>query len=383
MRLAVATILCVSGVACGGSPAGPAGTLTGQPDTVTVADDGLRYWPGASWRTTSPAKVGIDDAILRGIAERVGTGGLAGMHSLLVVRRGYVVAERYAGVSRDDVHTLQSVTKSVTSLLVGIAMDEGAIASIDRPVLQLFPEYASVANTDAAKLALTPRHLLAMRTGMAFWEDPYPGSPLQQLNDCGGCDWLKFILDRPMLQPPDQAWKYNSGAPIVLGGVLFNATGLAADEYARRKLFTPLGIDRFTWHKGSPNGLPRMGGGLSLRTRDLARIGYLVLRRGVWNDQRIVSERWIDSSTHRITTATERYFPRNTDYGMLWWLFPRNGQTGAASGDDYIIAASGTGGQWMFIDPKHDLLVVLTGALSSGSWPGVQLFFDELLPAVR
>ncbi len=378
--LAVATVACM---ACSGSGNGPAGTLTGQPDTVTVADDGRHYWPAAAWRTTSPAKVGVDDAALRSIVGRVGTGGLTGMQGILVVRRGYAIAERYVGMNGDDVHTLQSVTKSVTSLLVGIAMDEGAIASIDRPVLQLFPEYTTVANVDAAKQALTARHLLSMRTGMAFWEEPYPGSPLQQLNDCGGCDWLKFILDRPMLEAPNLTWKYNSGAPILLGGVLYNATSLPADEYARRKLFTPLGIDRYTWFKGSPNGLPHMGGGLSLRARDLARIGYLVLRRGVWNEQRIVSERWIDSSTHRITTATERYFPRSTDYGMFWWLFPRNNQSGTASGDDYVIAASGTGGQWVFIDPRNDLVVVLMGALSSGSWPGVQLFFDELLPAVR
>jgi CubicO group peptidase (beta-lactamase class C family) len=375
-------IACASASACGGAAAEQS-LLVATPDTISVIVDGARSFPGAAWRTTTASRVGIDDAVLRSIVGRLGKGDLAGVESFLVVRRGYMVAEQYVGVSGDAVHTMQSVSKSVTSLLVGIAMDEGKLASIDRPVLSFFPEYTTLANVDAAKRALTPRHLLQMRTSMDFWEQPYSGSPLQQLNDCGGCDWLRLILDRPMTGMPGDKWAYNSGGVIALGGVLYATTGVAADEYARQKLFTPLGITRSAWYTGSPNGLPHMGGGLSLRSADLVRIGYLVLRRGMWNGQRIVSERWLDSTTHRVTASTERYFPRNTDYGMLWWLFPRNNQPGPASGDDYVIAASGSGGQWMFIDPKNDLVVVFTGALGSGSWPGVQVFFDELLPAVR
>ncbi|MES2177217.1 MAG: serine hydrolase [Gemmatimonadota bacterium] len=294
-----------------------------------------------------------------------------------------MVAEQYYGVTAGSTHTMQSVTKSVTSLLTGIAFDEGHLSSLDAPVLSFFPEYSDLANVDAEKRALSLRHLLTMRTSMSFYENPYPGSPLQQLNDCRGCDWLHLILDRPMTGTPGTTWQYNSGAPIVVGGILFAATGMPADEYARQKLFTPLGISNWSWYKGNPNGLPHLGGGLDLRTSDLARIGYLVLRRGSWAGKQIVPRAWIDSSTRRVTTSTERYFPRNTDYGMYWWLFPRNNQPGSASGDDYIIAASGSGGQWLFIDPRLDLIVVFTAALGSSSWSGVQIFFDELLPAIR
>jgi CubicO group peptidase (beta-lactamase class C family) len=166
MRLPQVLMLALA-TACGGSTE-PTSSLTGQSDTVTVADDGRRYWPGVTWRTTSPEKVGIDEAVLRAITGKVGVGSLSGIQSVFVVRRGYVVAERYYGVNGEDVHTLQSVTKSVTSLLVGIALDEGAITSIDRPVLESFTEKPLVANTDAAQRALTPRHLLGMRTGMDF-----------------------------------------------------------------------------------------------------------------------------------------------------------------------------------------------------------------------
>ena len=126
-----------------------------------------------------------------------------------------------------------------------------------------------------------------------------------------------------------------------------------------------------------------MGGGLAHRPIDLASIGYLVLRRGRWNDRQVDSAAWLDRSTARVTTSTERYFPRATDYGLLWWLFPRNGSTGAASGDDYVVAASGTGGQWLFVDRAKDLVVVFNGALDSGSWPAVQLLFESILPAAR
>lgn len=107
------------------------------------------------------------------------------------------------------------------------------------------------------------------------------------------------------------------------------------------------------------------------------------MRDGVWNGRPVVSSAWLALSTSRATAGTERYFPRATDYGLLWWLFPRNGATGTASGDDYIIAASGTGGQWLFVDRRRALVVVFTSALTGGSWPAVDMLFGRILPALR
>ena len=363
-------------VACGEGTAPP-----GDP-IVPVPDDGSSYWPAATWRVARPGAVDIDEAAVDDFV-RNARRQLPALHALLVVRYGYLAVEEYAGgSSADQLHTMQSVSKSVTSLLMGIAADRGLVDSFDRPLLDFFPEYDDLANVDDRKRALTVRHVMQMRTGMSFWESPYEGSPLQQLNESQG-DWLHLVLDRPMDGDPGATWAYNSGGVITLGGVLRAATGLAADQFADRELFSPIGITTFSWFKGNPNGLPHMGGGLSLRAPDLARIGYLVLRRGVWAGDTIVSPARLDELTRRVTTATARYFPRDTDYGMLWWLFPRNGVTGAGSGDDYIVAASGTGGQWLFIDRAHDLLVVFTASLNSGSWPAVQLLFDALLPAVH
>jgi CubicO group peptidase (beta-lactamase class C family) len=247
------------------------------------------YWPGATWRSAEPAAVGMDGAAMQAVASRLRAGAIPGLHAFIVVRHGWVVAESYfAGTRGEDLHTLQSVSKSVTSLLVGIAQDRGELASIDAPLLGFFPEYPDVAAAaDARKRAVRLRDVLAMRSGISFWEEPYAGSPLEQLNGCR-CDWLRLVLDRPMAAAPDAAWSYNSGAVITLGGVLYVATGMPADAYARQVLFAPLGITASSWSKGLPNGLPHMGGGLALRPIDVARIGYLVLRRGRWNDRQVV-----------------------------------------------------------------------------------------------
>jgi CubicO group peptidase (beta-lactamase class C family) len=351
------------------------------PPGTPATDDGSGYWPGETWRTAAPEQLGFQQGALQRVVQHLRAGEVPGLHAFIVVRFGYVAAEEYfGGASAEQLHTLQSVSKSVTSLLMGIALDKHLLAGLDAPVLGFFPEYTDIQNLDARKRTLSLANLMSMRTGMSFWEEPYEGSPLQELNSSRG-DWLQLVLNRPMTGDPGQTWKYNSGGVIVLGGVLHAASGMAADEFARRHLFAPLGITSSYWYAGNPNGLPHMGGGLNLRPRDLARIGYLVLRRGQWNGAQVVSSDWLDASTRRVTTNTERYFPRATDYGLLWWLFPRNGNTGNESGDDYVVAGSGTGGQWLFIDRMNDLVVVFNGDVKSGSWPAVQLLFSEILPA--
>lgn len=356
----------------------------GVTSPVPPADTTSAYYPGTAWRTAQPASVGLDANAVAALVSSTRSGNsVPGIHGLLILRHGYLVVEEYyAGNSALTVHTLQSISKSVTSLLVGIAQDHNQLASINSQLLDFFPEY-TLANVDDRKRAVRVRDALTMRSGISFWENPYEGSPLQQLNNCT-CDWLKLVLDRPMDAAPDATWAYNSGTAIVLGGVIRAATKMAADDYAQQMLFSPLGISSWTWFRGEPNGLPHMGGGLSLRATDLARIGYLVLRNGMWNGTRIVSESWLRESTARITSPTPTFFyPYATDYGMLWWLVPRNGKTGVQSEDDYIVTASGSGGQWLFIDRKKNLVVVINGALGSSNGPGIQLMLEKIEAAVK
>jgi CubicO group peptidase (beta-lactamase class C family) len=355
---------------------------TEHPPTAAEPDT-ARYWPDTAWQRVAPEKLGFNAQGFASAMQSLSSGQIGGLHALIVVRHGAIAGEWYDNPSRrQQVHTLQSVSKSVTSLLIGVAIDRQLISSADSPLLSFFSQYPVSQTTDARKRALTVRHLLTMRSGMAFNENPYAGSPLQQMNDCQ-CDWWKFVLESPMATNPGDTWLYNSGGVVLLGGVLRAATGTPADAFATAALFQPIGIRSSFWSKGMPDGAPHLGGGLALRAEDIARIGHLVLRDGNWNGQQVISRDWIRASTARTTTGVSGYFPRNVDYGLLWWLFPRNNQSGASSNDDYIVAASGTGGQWLFIDRAKDLVVVMNGDLTSGNWAGLQFFFERILPTVR
>ena len=369
MTRAVALLMALALAACSAqtTPATP----------VLVADDGLAYWPADAWRVAPPDDVSIDGARIARLVARLKTGQEGAIQALLIIRHGYLVTEEYFGWSASTPHTLQSVTKSVTSLLAGIAVSDGSLA-IDRPVLDVFPQYTDVQFLDARKRALAVRHLLTMRTGMDFFEDPYPGSPLDQLNRSTG-DWVKFVLDRPMLGDPGGTWSYNSGGVITLGGILRATTGKNVDVFARERLFEPIGIRGEQWYRSPFDGLPHTGGGLSLRPQDLARIGYLVLRHGKWGDRQIVPQSWLDQS---ITAAsTLGFVGRGVGYGFLWWLFPLSG-TSFDQRADMIITGSGAQGQWLFIVPKYDLVVVFMSNLSDFSGP-VNLLYGDVLPAVR
>jgi CubicO group peptidase (beta-lactamase class C family) len=321
--------------------------------------------------------VGLDPAALTATANRIRRRERGTLHSLLIARGGRLAVEEYfAGSSREDVHTQQSVTKSVTSLLVAIAVDEGLIRSVDEPVLGFFPQYADLRGVDARRDAMTLEHLLTMRTGLLWSEEPYAGSDLQRMNESRG-DWVRFVLDRPMREDPGTLWQYNSGGTIVLAGVLRQASGGDVTEYARRVLFEPLGIRGERWFRAPYDGLPHTGGGLSLRARDMARLGEMVLRGGRAGDRRVVSTEWLEGSFAR--AAGPIGWPRTVYYGRLWWLFA---PTGPATTD--VVTASGAGGQWIFVVPPLELVAVFTADQANPRFfAPTDVLFDEILNAIR
>jgi CubicO group peptidase (beta-lactamase class C family) len=359
--------------ACSASPQAP------DREDTPVLDDGFAYAPTDVWRTAAPAALRMDSAAVARIVRDAGTGRFGALHGLLVIRHGYVAVEQYFNSwSAAEPHTMQSVSKSVTSLLFGILhAQRPAVTALSRPALELLPQYAgSIANMDDRKASMTLRDLLMMRTGMDFYEQPYPGSPLDQLNRSQG-DWLKLILDTRMRAAPGVDWAYNSGSPILLCGIMREVTGDNVDAFAQRELFEPIGIGvRGAWWFRSPfDALPHCGGGLNLRAADLARVGYLVLRNGRWGGRQLVPAAWIAASTSPLSTGPSLIFSAlNSSYGYYWWGFPvRRG--GAGHG---VIAASGSGGQWLFVVPEYDLVV----AIIAQNGAGLDLFY-ELIGAVR
>jgi CubicO group peptidase (beta-lactamase class C family) len=354
----------------------------GDGPVAPVPRDGAEYWPGVEWRRARPAAVDLDEDRLGNLVDRLRSNRVPGIHSLVIVREGYLAVEEYFnGSSAGQVHTLQSVTKSVTSLLVGIAVGQGAISSIDSGVLSFFPEYTGVLHLDDRKRAMTLRHLLTMRTGLDWGENPYQGSPLQQLNGSSG-DWLRFFLDWPMRDAPGTRFEYNSGGVIALGGVLFNRTGVSADVFARALLFDPIGVGAAQWYRGHPNGLPHLGGGLSLRAQDMARIGYLVLRNGRWGAVQVVPEAWLTAALAPSVDPGWRFGGREVDYGFLWWLLPLDGTGVTADRSAVVYTASGAQGQWIFVVPRYDLVVAVTSNTAEADAP-VRFLFDDILPAIR
>jgi CubicO group peptidase (beta-lactamase class C family) len=352
------------------------GACQAESPVSPAPDSALAYVPGISWRTAAPAAVGFDSAAMAGLAAGVAAGRFGQVQAIAVVRFGYLVHEQHVGWDRGRPHTLQSVTKSVAALLYGILwQQQPGDARLDRPVLDLFSRYRNLDNVSAQKRLLTTRDLLTMRTGMDFWENPYAGSPLDSMNRSRG-DWVRFILDRPMTGRPGEAWAYNSGAAILVCAAIREILGEPPDVFARRELFDPIGVTTDSWFRSPFDSLPHCGGGLSLAPLDLARIGYLVLRRGRWGARRIVPQDWLEEAARPHSTGRPLFFSEEgAGYGYLWWLFPVT-RRGPGSG---VIAASGAGGQWLFVVPELDLVVVVMGTQAYG----LDLLYDGVLNAIR
>jgi CubicO group peptidase (beta-lactamase class C family) len=272
------------------------------------------------------------------------------------------------------------VTKSVASLLAGIAIDKGLLSATSR-ALSVLPEYQSLANADARKGDVTLRHLLEMRSGINFYEQPYEGSPLQRLNTSRD-DWARIALAEPMNANPGTLWQYNSGGVIAIGAMIRRAVGGDFYKFARDHLFVPIGVTSQRWYYSPFDTLPHTGGGLLINPLDLARIGYLVLRRGRWNATQIVSEEWLNASMSRISNRPATLGGYVTDYGLLWWLMPLDGTSPSGGRDATIWMASGNFNNWLFIVPRHDLVVVVTGGDNRSFGAPVGFLHREILPAV-
>ena len=303
-------------------------------------DDGTSYWPTTQWRTALPAQVQMDSGAMSTLSRDLRGHRWPTMRSLLIVRRGYLVLNEYLDdATPQQLQSLQSATTTVTGLLVGIAVREGKLRPADG-VPPLFPEYTDLIGPGSFKNGMLVDHLLTMHSGLAFYEEDGGFTPsLQGLTRSNG-DWLRYIFAGTTTSPPGERWNYSSGDAIALGGVLRAVTGEPANEYARHALFTPLGITDYTWITGQPNGLPQMGGGLSLTAPDMARLGYLLLRQGQWGAAPIVTPAWVASMEERRSIGVVKWLGYSLDFGRMLWELPAIPGTA----DYNVVAAAGVGG---------------------------------------
>jgi CubicO group peptidase (beta-lactamase class C family) len=322
-------------------------------------------WPTNGWQTASPESQGMNSLTLAPMLDAIAQQHVA-IHSVLVIRNGYLVLETYNyPYTADDLHTVYSVTKSFTSALFGIALDQGYIKGVDQPMLDFFPDYTPD-NLDASKQAITLENLLTMSPGLE-WPGGM-GEPLlgEMINDSD--DWIQFMLDRPMQYEPGKTFVYNSGVSNLIAAAVAQAAGQPLLDFAKTNLFDLLGIQSVEWAH-DPAGRYLGGFGLQLTPRDMAKLGYLYLNNGQWDGKQIVSADWVAASTQKHIDAR----PLSDGYGYQWWVDIHN----------YYMAI-GYGGQFIIVYPEKNLVAVFTSALSAtgGSEPEAD-FQKYIIPAVE
>ena len=321
------------------------------------------YWPTTAWQTSTPEDQDMDASYLIAMDDFIDEvdWGFA-MVSSIVIKNGYIVHESYYD-NYDETHrrNIFSCTKSFTSTLVGIALSESHLNSIDDHVVDFFND-RTIANMDSRKEAMTIKHLLTMTAGFDWSEHPYgASSPYNQMTSSP--DWVQFVIDRPMAHNPGEVWNYNSGASHLLSTIVNITTGQYTHEYAEEKLFAPIGITHYDWGK-DPDDNAFGGASLRLTPRDMAKLGFLFLHNGTWDGVQVVPADWVATATSSHSTLNDY-----TGYGYQWWTSPL---IEAFSARGYL-------GQLIYVFPNLNMVVVFTA--STNCMQDDVLLEDYILPA--
>jgi CubicO group peptidase (beta-lactamase class C family) len=332
---------------------------------LTRAASDAPYWPGDRWRSSSPEAQGMDSAVLADALDYVQTHRTR-IHSVMIIRNGYLVLDAsFFPFHNGQLHDVASVTKSVTATLIGIVIGEGKLRNVNEPVLSVFVR-RPVANRDDQKDHLTLEHLLTMSSGL---DCEYANGERTLREMRVSADWVQFMLDRPMIAAPGLKTEYCSGGMHLLSGVVSQATGTNALEYARRRLFQPLGIDTVAWPHDS-QGVSYGWGDLHLRSSDMAKLGYLWLNHGRWKNRQLIPSAWMAAAIEPHAHVLR------DEYGYGLWVYPRR--------DPMVFEALGRGGQRISVVPSKHLVVVFTGGTFEpgdvGEFIGKAIRSDSPLP---
>ena len=354
------------------------------------------------WQFVDPAAAGIDAAGLEALERRLESGEFPNIHAVVVERQGRLVFEKYlAGDDEiwarfgetfyrvfdiDSLHDVRSISKSVTSLLLGIALGDDFEAELERPVIEYFPELRDSVPPGVDRITL--RHMLTM-TGGQVWNEmhvPYESGLNDESRLYYSGDPIAYALQKAPRDEPGMAWYYNGGSTMVLAGIVEVVSGRKFLDFAHEALFEPLGIDRdrVEWHGQGifwkrDLKMPAAASGLRLRARDLARIGSLMLHEGNWRGHQVVPREWVRQS---ITRQTEQTYARWSfdgvyGYGYQWW----HGRFTGDWGDFTAVAGVGLGGQRIFILPERRMTVtVFAGNYKTGKWRVSERLLAAIVP---
>ncbi len=351
-----------------------------------------------AWRTANADSVGFDSTRLAALTQSIRNWPELGVHAILIERDGQLIYEEYfdgfderwgeslgrVTMTAESKHDLRSVTKSVISSLIGIAQGEGKIPSLDQPLVKWFPEYPELDTPERRRV--TVAHALSMTAGFDWNEDvPYTDPRNDEIRMTRDSQPLRYALARPFVVDPGSDFKYNGGLTQVLAAVLVRATKMPLQDYARTKLFEPLGITDVEW-VGNLAGMPAAASGLRLRARDLAKFGSLYVNGGKWNGKQIIPANWVDLSTRRQFRFRPRTGPDSGGefgYAYFWWYscYP------TAGGLIEARTAVGNGQQRLFVLPGLNTVVTIFAGryndFTTGNTLGRRILLDHIIPAVK
>ena len=327
------------------------------------------------WQTSSLKEEGVSQEKINELMQRIlnGHDQVKNVHSVMLVKNGKLVLEEYYyGTHRNYLHPIQSNTKSVISILMGIAVDDGIIKNVDQPILDFFPEI-SPAKLNADKRAITIEHILMMAPGLECRDSVrYDWRGIHEMRQSE--DWIQFMLDLPMAEAPGTRFEYCNGASFLLSAIIQKTTGIKTLEFAEEHLFSHIGITDLRW-PANPQGITIGWGEMRLKPRDMAKIGYMMLKGGKWKSKQIVSHNWVKESTRGHIKAG------GYQYGYQWW----RGKTIANNQIVDAFWAWGHGGQFIFVLPELDLVAVFTAKHRDNpdySERAFNMLINYIIPAV-
>ena len=339
------------------------------------------------WSVAKPQDAGLSAEPLSKMEAAIRSGDLKKITSVLVARHGKLVYENYFnGSGTEALQETRSATKSITDMLVGIAIDKKILSGVSAPILPFFPDKQPLENPDPRKSKITIEDFLTMSSLLECddWNNFSRGNEERMyLIE----DWVKFTLDlpikgfapwvtKPQDSPYGRSFSYCTAGASTLGAILERAAKMPVPDFARANLFGPLGIEKTDW-KFSPLGTAQTGGGLGLRSRDLLKLAQLYLNGGTWNGKRIVSEAWVKTSTQPHVQIDD-----NTNYGYFWWL--KDFKSGEKNFPAFYM--SGNGGNKVLAFPAQDMVVVITSTNYNTRGMHEQtdkILTDFVLPAVQ
>jgi CubicO group peptidase (beta-lactamase class C family) len=358
-----------------------------------------RVAAGADWRSISPSEAGFASDLEVRLDKAIAEQRVWNVHGVVIVRNGAFVLERYfAGEDSarghpsgkimfqpDTLHDLRSVSKSIVGLLYGIALADEKAPPPEAPLFASFPEYTDLA-ADPDRKQWTIHHVLSMTMG-TDWDElsvPYSDPTNSEIAMDAAPDRYRFVLGRPVVMEPGKRWVYCGGATALLGRIIAQGTGKRLHEFAREKLFDPLGVGPTEWHTDN-NGEAIAASGLRMTPRDLARLGVMMLKGGMWDDRRVVPAQWLERSTATVVDVDEI-----RQYGYHWYLgkFAFTVSTGPRwnrSRLEGFWSAIGNGGQRLFVFPGLDLVVAITAGNydTPDQWvPPTRVIREVVLPCI-